>query len=1066
VRRSGVRRAIALSFGLAAIALLAGGSAVPAGAATPTASYRQDVLAASPVSYWRLGETSGTSAADEVGANAGTYSNVLLGQPGALALACDSNPSASFDGTRSYVRAPASASLNMTSAVTVEFWAKRRTISNTYQVLVGKPGDGQSKFENYAVWLTNANKYIAYFGNGTTYDSVYTPAITDTNWHHVVAIHNGSMIRIYLDGLLKQEKATTVQLTANALPLNLGRENYNAYYFNGWLDEVAIYPTALPATTVQAHYVKGTTDLVPPCLSLTTPPNGSNTSDGNVTFSGTTGSAVGDSSTITVKLYAGPTADGTPNQILSALRQWDNSYSVSTDVANGTWTAQAEQGNTGGATGYTAANTFVVDTSGPPPPTITSAPPDPSNSASASFEFSDEQNNVTFRCSLDNAAFTDCTSPKSYGGLADGTHTFEVAAVDEIGNVGLAARRTWSVDTTPPAIDLTSPANGDTRGVWPKFRGTGGTANGDASTATVKLYSGPTPTGTPLQTLTATIGTGGAYEVIASAPLNPGTYTAQAKQSDSVGNTGSSSANTFTVGDPVIFAAGSIASCYDSGAGRVAAAVLSTEPDALLQTLGNHSYENGQPEEFACGYDPTYGVAKARTYPAVGNHDMYTVSGGPPAGTGFRNEFGAQLAALGPTASDPTKMYYSYDLGAWHIAVLNDTCLVSGRGGTPGCDEAAQEQWLRNDLSTHPNDCVLGVTNRPRWSSDTNQGRTDHGVYWDIFYQYGVDLVISGAGHHYERFAPMDPSANLDLTYGVRQIISGHGGYFSNPIYTLMPNSEVYDNTSYGALKLTLHSGSYDWQFMPIADNVDPGGGSFTDSGSNNCHAAPPPSQLSYHEQVLAASPAAYWRLGETSGTSAADETGTNPGTYNNVLLNQPSALTSDSNPSASFDGTRSYMRVPASPSLNMTSAVTVEFWAKRRTISNSYQVLVGKPGNGQSKFENYAVWLTNTNRYIAYFGDGTTWVAVQTPVVTDTNWHHIVATNNGSRVKIYMDGGLKQDSATTLQMSANNQPLNLGRANTNNYYFNGWLDEVAIYPTALSAPTIVAHYNRGIGSP
>ena len=253
--RKGVRRAIALSIAMAALALLAGGSAVPAGAATPTASYRQDVLAASPVSYWRLGETSGTRAADEVGANAGTYSNVLLGQPGTLA--CDSNPSASFDGTRSYTRAPASPSLNMTSAVTVEFWAKRRTISSTYQVLVGKPGDGQSKFENYAVWLTDANKYIAYFGNGSTYVSVYTPAITDTNWHHVVATHNGSMIRIYLDGLLKQEKATTLQLTANTQPLNLGRENYNAFYFNGWLDEVAIYPTALSAPTIVAHYNRG-----------------------------------------------------------------------------------------------------------------------------------------------------------------------------------------------------------------------------------------------------------------------------------------------------------------------------------------------------------------------------------------------------------------------------------------------------------------------------------------------------------------------------------------------------------------------------------------------------------------------------------------------------------------------------------------------------------------------------------------------------------------------------------------------------------------------------------------
>jgi hypothetical protein len=312
----------------------------------------------------------------------------------------------------------------------------------------------------------------------------------------------------------------------------------------------------------------------------------------------------------------------------------------------------------------------------------------------------------------------------------------------------------------------------------------------------------------------------------------------------------------------------------------------------------------------------------------------------------------------------------------------------------------------------------------------------------------------------------MDPSANLDPTYGIRQIISGHGGYGSNTLVALMPNSEVYDSTSYGALKLTLHSDSYDWRFMPIADNVEPGGGSFTDSGSNNCHGAPPASTLPYHEQVLAASPAAYWRLGETSGTTAADETGANPGTYNNVLLNQPSALTSDSNPSASFDGTRSYMRVPASPSLNMTSAVTVEFWAKRRTISSSYQVLVGKPGNGQSKFENYAVWLTNANRYIAYFGNGNTFVGAQTPAITDTNWHYVVATYGGSRARIYLDGVLKQETVTTLQMSANNQPLNLGRANTNNYYFNGWLDEVAIYPTVLSAPTIVEHYNRGIGSP
>ena len=92
--------------------------------------------------------------------------------------------------------------------------------------------------------------------------------------------------------------------------------------------------------------------------------------------------------------------------------------------------------------------------------------------------------------------------------------------------------------------------------------------------------------------------------------------------------------------------------------------------------------------------------------------------------------------------------------------------------------------------------------------------------------------------------------------------------------------------------------------------------------------------------------------------------------------------------------------------------------------------------------------------------------MAVQTPPVTDTNWHYIVATHNGSRVRIYMDGVLKQDVATTLQLTPNTLPLNIGRANANNYFFNGWLDEVAVYPTALPLQTILAHYNRALTPP
>jgi hypothetical protein len=1059
-RASHARTATAVLFSLAVVAAISGASLQPANAATPTSSYRQNVLGDSPAGYWRLGETGGTTAADELGRNPGTYTNVTLNQAGTLA--CDTNPSASFDGTSSYVRVGPSSSLDMTSAGTVEFWAKRRTVSGTYQVLVGKPGNGQSKFENYAVWLNTGNRYQAYFGNGTTVVTVSTTPVTDTNWHYVVATDDGSTVKIYLDGVLKASTTTTLALTPNNFPLNLGRANGGPYYFNGWLDEVAIYPTALSAAVVQGHYAKALSDLVPPCFSLTAPANGATLTDSSVTFAGSAGSAAGDSATVTVNVYSGESATGTPTQTLSATRQADNSYSVSTALADGVWTAQAQQSNAG-TTAYSAANTFNVDAMGPPLPTIDSGPADPTSSANASFSFSDSQGGVTFRCSLDDGAFTDCTSPQSYSGLTDGSHRFRVKAVDSAGNEGAPASYTWTIDTTPPVVTLTSPAPTDSRNVWPTFTGTGGTASGDSPTIAVNVYAGPSASGTPLQTVFATRGaTGGAFTVTASAPLNPGTYTARAQQTDSLGNAGSSTANTFTVGDPVVLAAGSIASCSDNGASRTRN-LLAAFPDAMVLTLGNAADDDGSTSDYQNCYDPQWGFALPRTRPVPGSHDL--TRGGSPPGVGYTTYFANQLAPLGPTASDLTRLYYSYDIGAWHIVALNDLCDDSSTP-TPGCDEAAQEQWLRSDLAAHTNQCVLALSNRPRWSSDSLSGnRVKSAAFWDLFYQYGVDLVLNGATHHYERFAPQDPDGTLDQTYGVREIISGHGGAFSISEGTPQPNSVVYDDTSYGVLKLTLHDSGYDWQFLPIADGITPAGGSFTDSGTDTCHGPPPVSSLPYRDQVLAAAPASYWRLGETAGTTASDEVNANSGTYNNVTLNQPGALTTDTNPSASFNGTSSYVRVPSASSLNMTSAVTVEFWAKRRSISNNYQVVVGKPGDGQTRFENYAVWLTPSNRYTAYFGNGTTSVAVQTPVgVTDTNWHYIAVTNDGATAKIYQDGVLKQISTMTLSLTANNNPLNIGRANGNNYFFNGWLDEVAVYPTALTATTIQAHYNRAIG--
>ena len=92
----------------------------------------------------------------------------------------------------------------------------------------------------------------------------------------------------------------------------------------------------------------------------------------------------------------------------------------------------------------------TVDGTVPPTPTISSAPPNPSNSPNASFAFTDKDATATLHCRLDGEAYAVCTSPKSYSALVAGAHTFAVKAVDAAGNESPAATRSWTIDLTPP----------------------------------------------------------------------------------------------------------------------------------------------------------------------------------------------------------------------------------------------------------------------------------------------------------------------------------------------------------------------------------------------------------------------------------------------------------------------------------------------------------------------------------------------------------------------------------------------------------------------------------------
>jgi hypothetical protein len=255
--------------------------------------------------------------------------------------------------------------------------------------------------------------------------------------------------------------------------------------------------------------------------------------------------------------------------------------------------------------------------------------------------------------------------------------------------------------------------------------------------------------------------------------------------------------------------AGDIAACGRLADERTAA--LLDWIGGVVFTVGDNVYPEGTPEEFRDCYDTSWGRHKARTRPTAGNHD-YVFEGAP----GYFGYFSG-------LAGDPAAGYYSYDLGAWHVVALNSNCaVVACEAGSP------QEQWLRADLAAHPTACTVAYWHHPRFSSAG--GSLSLSAIWDALYEHGVDVVLNGHRHAYERFAPQTPAGEADPLTGIRQIIAGTGGRSYGAEAVPIANSELQEVNTFGVLKLTLHPTSYDWEFVPIP------GSTFTDSGSAPCH--------------------------------------------------------------------------------------------------------------------------------------------------------------------------------------------------------------------------------------
>lgn len=260
--------------------------------------------------------------------------------------------------------------------------------------------------------------------------------------------------------------------------------------------------------------------------------------------------------------------------------------------------------------------------------------------------------------------------------------------------------------------------------------------------------------------------------------------------------------------------AGDIGRCGSAAVAQTADLITGLEVTPIVYTTGDNAYPNGTAEEFANCYDPFWGVFKSITRPSPGNHD---------------NVYGldAYYAYFGANAGPPGRGWYTYAAGTWRVYSLNsEACRKVNSWCGPG---SAQYEWLRADLAAAPHECVLAYWHRPRFSSGSHGGSTRMASISKLLHDAGADVVLAGHDHTYERFVPVDPAGQADPA-GMRHFVIGTGGAalyaFTKPplVTTAVRQADVH-----GVLRLDLHPGSYDWEFLPTAEGI------FADSGTSDC---------------------------------------------------------------------------------------------------------------------------------------------------------------------------------------------------------------------------------------
>ncbi|MBV9255348.1 MAG: hypothetical protein JO054_14040, partial [Actinobacteria bacterium] len=227
-------------------------------ASNPAPTYAPNVLADAPQGYWRLGETSGTTAADASGnGHTGTYvASPTLSQTGAISG--DTDKAAKFNGTTQQVTTTGVSSFTGVSPFSLEAWVKPAATDASFRRILSKESGG-SPNTGYRLWVHSGQVGFERQSSTVTNSLVTSSTIPTTSFTHVVATFDGATMAIYLNGALSAslKPATVASLSTTTPTFDIAQGA--AGWFSGTVDEAAVYDHLLTPGRIATHYAVGST---------------------------------------------------------------------------------------------------------------------------------------------------------------------------------------------------------------------------------------------------------------------------------------------------------------------------------------------------------------------------------------------------------------------------------------------------------------------------------------------------------------------------------------------------------------------------------------------------------------------------------------------------------------------------------------------------------------------------------------------------------------------------------------------------------------------------------------